>query len=331
MIKAEKTGEREVTFTFDGPGNRELPQIVGQLPVLPKHWWEGTDKSGKKRDVTQTTLEPPLGSGPYRVKEFAPGRTIVYEKVADYWGKDLNVNIGTNNFQQFRYEYFRDSTVALEAFKGDQVDWRTENSAKNWATAYDFPAVRDKKVVMEEFPIRNIGVMQAFAFNIRRDKFKDPRVRRAFNFAFDFEEMNKQIFFGQYKRIDSYFDGTELASSGIPQGKELEILQSVKDKVPAELFTKPYTNPVGGNQQALRNNLREALRFCARPATRFENTKLVNTKTKRTLSVEFLVDEPAFRASRVVLQALAGTRWHRGVGAHGRQRAIRKPAAAMGL
>ena len=113
-------------------------------------------RSGKKRDVTQTTLEPPLGSGPYRLKEFVPGRSIVYEKVADYWGKDLNVNVGANNFQEIRYEYFRDSTVALEAFKGDQVDWRTENSAKNWATAYDFPAVRDGRVIKEEFPIRNL-------------------------------------------------------------------------------------------------------------------------------------------------------------------------------
>ena len=239
VVKAEKSGEREITFTFDGPGNRELPQIVGQLPVLPKHWWEGADKSGNKRNVTQTTLEPPLGSGPYRVKDFIPGRSIVYEKVADYWGKDVNVVIGTRNFQQLRYEYFRDSTVALEAFKGDQVDWRTENTAKDWATAYDFPAVRDKKVVLEEFPVRNSGVMQAFAFNIRRDKFKDARVRRAFNFAFDFEEMNRQLFFGQYTRIASYFQGTELACSGIPQGQELEILQSVRDKVPPELFTKP--------------------------------------------------------------------------------------------
>src|SRR5215470_11107548 len=213
VMKAEKTGEREVTFTFDGPGNRELPQIVGQLTVLPKHWWEGTDKSGRKRDITQTTLEPPLGSGPYRLKDFAPGRTLVYEKVDDYWGKDLNVIIGTRNFQTIRYEFFRDSTVALEAFKADQVDWRIENSAKEWANSYDFPAVREGRVVREEFPTRNIGIMQAFAFNVRRDKFKDPRVRRAFNFAFDFEEMNRQLFFGQYKRIASYFEGTELASS----------------------------------------------------------------------------------------------------------------------
>jgi microcin C transport system substrate-binding protein len=299
VVKAEKTSERDVTFTFDGPGNRELPQIVGQLQVLPKHWWEGTDKSGRKRDVTQTMLEAPLGSGPYRIKEFAPGRTIVYEKVADYWGKNLNVNIGTNNFQQIRYEYYRDSTVALEAFKGDQVDWRTENSAKNWATAYDFPAVRDKKVVLQEFPIRNIGVMQAFAFNIRRDKFKDPRVRRAFNFAFDFEEMNKQIFFGQYQRIGSYFAGTELACSGLPQGLELEILQSVKDKVPPELFTQAYTNPINGTPENVRNNLREALKLLREAGYEVENTRLVNTKTKENLAVELLVDDPSFE--RVML------------------------------
>ena len=293
VVKAVKTAEREITFTFDGPGNRELPQIVGQLPVLPKHWWEGTDKSGKKRDVTQTTLEPPLGSGPYRLKEFQPGRSIVYEKVADYWGKDVNVAIGTRNFQQLRFEYFRDSTVALEAFKGDQIDWRTENSAKNWATAYDFPAVRDKKVVLEEFPIRNFGVMQAFAFNIRRDKFKDARVRRAFNFAFDFEEMNRTIFFGQYKRIASYFEGTELASSGLPEGKELEILNTVKGKVPADLFTKPYANPVGGSQQALRDNFRQALALLRDAGFEIRDTKLVNAKSGEPFNFEFLVDDPA--------------------------------------
>jgi len=299
VVKAETTGEREVTFTFDGPGNRELPQIVGQLPVLPKHWWEGTDKSGRKRDVTQTTLEPPLGSGPYRLKDFAPGRTLVYEKVDDYWGKDLNVIIGTRNFQTIRYEFFRDSTVALEAFKGDQVDWRFENSAKEWANSYDFPAVRDKRVVREEFPTRNIGVMQAFAFNIRRDKFKDPRVRRAFNFVFDFEEMNRQLFFGQYKRIGSFFEGTELAATGVPSGKELEILETVRGKVPDELFTKPYTNPVGGNPEAVRSNLREALRLFREAGYEVKDTRLVDAGSGKQFTVEFLVDEPA--AERFVL------------------------------
>lgn len=293
VVKAQKSGEREVTFTFDGPGNRELPLIVGQLPVLAKHWWEGTDKSGKKRDVTQTTLEPPLGSGPYQIKDFSPGRSIIYEKVENYWGKGLNVTVGTRNFQQVRYEYFRDSTVALEAFKGDQVDYRTENSAKNWATSYDFPAVRDKRVVLEEFPIRNFGVMQAFTLNSRRDKFKDARVRRAFNFAFDFEEMNRTIFFGQYKRISSYFEGTELASSGLPEGKELAILQTVKDKVPADLFTKPYTNPVGGSQQAVRDNYRQGFALLRDAGYEIRNTKLVNAKTGEPFTVEFLVDDPA--------------------------------------
>jgi len=299
VTKAEKTGEREVTFTFDGAGNRELPHIVGQLTVLPKHWWEGTDKSGKKREITQTTLEPPLGSGPYKLKEFMPGRSLVYERVKDYWGAAINVNVGANNFDELRFDYFRDSNVALEAFKADQVDWRTENSAKSWATAYDFPAVREKRVVLEEFPINNFGVMQAFAFNIRRDKFKDPLVRRAFNFAFDFEEMNKQIFFEQYKRIASYFEGTELACSGIPAGQELDILNTVRDQVPADLFTKPYTNPVGGNQQAVRNNLREALKLLRQAGYEVKNTQLINTKTGERMMLELLVEEPAFE--RVML------------------------------
>jgi microcin C transport system substrate-binding protein len=293
VTKVERTGEREIRFTFDGPGNRELPQIVGQLPILPKHWWEGTDKNGKKRDVTQTTLESPLGSGPYRLKEFAPGRMMVYEKVDDYWGKDLNVIIGTRNFQTIRYEYFRDPTVALEGFKADQFDWRIENSAKDWASSYDFPAIRDKRVLREEFPIRDRGAMQAFAFNIRRDKFSDARVRRAFNFAFDFEEMNRQLFSNQYTRIASYFEGTELAATGVPSGKQLEILETVRDKVPADLFTKPYTNPVGGNPQAVRDNLRQALALFREAGYEVRDTKLVNAKTGEPFSFEFLVDDPA--------------------------------------
>src|SRR5215468_8954505 len=140
-------------------------------------------------------LEPPLGSGPYRIKDFVPGRSVVYERVKDYWGKDLNVNIGRDNFDELRIEYFRDQTVALEAFKGDQIDFRIENSALNWATRYDFPARNDKRVVLEEFPVRSQGIMQAFVFNTRREKFKDARLRRAFNYVFDFEETNKQLFF----------------------------------------------------------------------------------------------------------------------------------------
>jgi microcin C transport system substrate-binding protein len=292
VTKAEKTGERDITFTFDGPGNRELPQIVGQLNVLPKHWWEGADASGKKRDVGATTLEPPLGCGAYRLREFNAGRNLTMERVKDYWGKDLPVNIGRDNFDEIRYEYFRDSTVAREAFKADTVDWRTENSAKDWATGYDFPAVKDKRVTLEEFPIRSSGVMQAFVFNTRRDKFKDPRVRLAMNHVFDFEEMNKQIFFGQYKRVASYFEGLELASSGLPEGKELEILETVRAKVPPDVFTKAYTNPVNGTPENLRNNLREALRLLKEAGYELRNQKLVNARSGEPFVVEFLVSDP---------------------------------------
>jgi microcin C transport system substrate-binding protein len=299
VAKVEQTGEREVTFTFDSPGNREMPVILGQLNVLPKHWWEGTDASGRKRDVGATTLEPPLGNGAYRIKDFVAGRTIVYERVKDYWGKDLNVNIGRDNFDELRYEYFRDSTVAIEAFKADQVDWRTENSAKSWATAYDFRAVRDKRVIVEEFPQRDRGIMQGFVFNTRREKFKDPRLRRAFNFAYDFEEMNKQLFFGQYKRINSYFDGTELASSGLPQAQELEILEKVRDQVPPEVFTTPYTNPVGGTPENVRANLREGTRLLKEAGYEIRNQKLVNAKTGEAMSVEILTEEPTIE--RIIL------------------------------
>jgi microcin C transport system substrate-binding protein len=299
VVKVEQIGEREVTFVFDAPGNREMPVILGQLNVLPKHWWEGTDASGKKRDIGATTLEPPLGNGAYRIKDFVVGRTVVFERVKDYWGKDINVNIGRDNFDELRFEYFRDATVAIEAFKADAVDWRTENSAKNWATAYDFPAAKEKRVVLEEFPQRNRGIMQAFTFNTRRDKFKDARLRRAFNFAYDFEEMNKQIFFGQYKRISSYFESTELASSGLPQGQELEILEKVRDQVPPEVFTTPFSNPVGGNPENVRANLREATRLLKEAGYEVRNQKLVNAKTGEALSVEILTEDPA--AERFIL------------------------------
>src|SRR5262249_38382460 len=189
------------------------------------------------------------------------GRMVVYGRVPDYWANDVNVNIGRDNFDEIRYEYFRDPTVALEAFKADHVDWRVENSAKNWATAYDFPAVNEKRVICEEFPLRDRGMMRAFAFNTRRDKFKDARVRRAFNFAFDFEEMNKQFFHGLYKRVNSYFEGTELACSGLPQGEELKILEPLRGQVPPEVFTTPYSNPVAGAPEKVRANLREAMRL----------------------------------------------------------------------
>jgi microcin C transport system substrate-binding protein len=298
VVKYEKQGERDIKFTFDGPGNRELPTIVGELLVLPKHYWEGADSQGRKRDISATTLEPPLGSGPYRIKEFVAGRSIKLERVKDYWGADLPTQIGHNNFDEMHFEFFRDNLVALEAFKADQADWISENSAKQWATAYDFPAAAEKRVVKEEFPINDSGRMQAFALNVRRDQFKDARVRRAFNYAFDFEEMNKQLFYNQYKRINSYFEGTELACSGLPQGQELEILESVRDKVPAEVFTTPYQNPVGGNPEAVRTNLREAARLLKEAGCEVRDHKLVDA-TGKPFAAEILVQDPS--AERIAL------------------------------
>ena len=298
VVKAEKSGEREIKFTFDGPGNRELPTIVGELSVLPKHHWQGTDSQGRKRDISSTTLEPPLGSGPYRIKEFVAGRSVVLERVKDYWGAKIPPQVGTNNFDELRFEFFRDNLVALEAFKADQADWISENSAKQWATAYEFPAIADKRVVKEEFKINDSGRLQAFILNLRRDQFKDARLRRAFNYAFDFEEMNKQLFYSQYKRINSYFEGTELASSGLPEGKELQILEAMRDKVPADVFTTPYKNPVGGNPEAVRANLRESARLLKEAGFKVRDQKLVDSAGK-PVTVEILVQDPS--AERIAL------------------------------
>ena len=288
VTKAEATGEREITFSFSEAGNRELPQIVGQIPVLPKHWWEAAGPDGRPRDPTQTTLETPLGSGPYRLKSFETGRTAVYERVPDYWGRDLNVNRGRNNFGELRYEYYRDAAVLLEAFKGDRLDWRTENVARNWVTGYEIPALKEGRIVKQEFEQRSSGIMQAFAFNLRRPKFQDERVRRAFNLAFDFEDINRTLFYGLYQRVNSYFFGTELASSGLPQGQELAILEPLRDKVPAAVFTTAYANPVNGSPEAVRNNLREAVRLLGEAGYELRGRQLVSRATGEPLSVEFL-------------------------------------------
>jgi microcin C transport system substrate-binding protein len=300
VMKAERTGERDVTFTFALPFSRELPQIVGQLTILPQHWWTAADASGRRRNVTDTTLEKPLGSGPYRIKEFEPGRFVVYERVADYWARALNVNVGQNNFAELRFDYFRDLSVEFEAFKAAQFDWRVENTARNWATGYDFPGVKDRRVVLEQFPIRNMGIMQAFAFNIRRAKFKDPRLRRAFNFAFDFERINDELFYGEYKRISSYFEGTELAATGLPQGRELQILETLREQVPPEVFTTPYWNPVSGSDAAARANLLEAMRMLESAGFTVRNLKLVDPVTGERLAIEFLLADQSYEGFALV-------------------------------
>jgi microcin C transport system substrate-binding protein len=251
VVGVEKTGERTVKFTFKPGENRELPLIVGQLPVLPKHYWEG-------RDFEASTLEPPLGSGPYKVGKFEAGRWTVYERVPDYWGKDLAVNRGRHNFDRVRYDYYRDMTVALEAIKAGAYDIHPEASSKEWATAYDVPAVRDGRLIKGEFKNDVPSGMQGYSFNLRRPLFQDRRVRQALGYALDFEWSNRTLFYGQYSRARSYFDNSELAANGVPQGAELAVLEPFRGKVPDDVFTTEYQPPSTDGSGNMRENLRKA-------------------------------------------------------------------------
>ena len=295
VVKAEITGDREVTFTFDKPGNRELPNIMGDLAILPKHWWEGTDANGRKRDISKSTLEIPLGSGPYRIESVSPGRQIVWKRVEDYWGKDLPTHVGRNNFDRIKIDYYRDPNASWEAFKkGGLDDYRLENRIGRWMTEYNFDAVKDGKVVQRSFPLASSGRMQGYVLNQRREKFQDPRVRQALNYVFDFETMNRTLFFDKYKRIESYFAGIDLASSGLPEGKELEILETVRDQVPPEVFTTPFKLPVNDTPQAFRDNLRKALELFKEAGWELKGNKLVNVKTGEPFKIEFLESDPSF-------------------------------------
>jgi len=302
--RAEKTGDNEVTFYFDTKGNRELPMIMGQLTILPKHYWTGKNAKGVQRDPMKTTLEPPLGSGPYRIKEVSPGRTIIYEHVADYWGKDLPVNKGQWNYDEIRFDYYRDQTVAFESFKAGNLDYWQETSAKNWATGYDFPAVRNGYVKRQTVKIKRTQPMQAFVLNLRRPQFQDRRVRQALNLAFNFELANKNLFYGQYERVGSYFQGSDLAApKALPTGRELEILDEVKGEVPPEVFTKVHTNPVNKDQSDFRQHLRQAVKLLKEAGWDVKNGVLTNVKTGQPMTIEFLLVSPLFE--RVVQPYLA--------------------------
>jgi microcin C transport system substrate-binding protein len=287
VTKAEALDPRRVKFSFSGPRNRELPQIVGQVPVLSKKYWS-------TRDFSKTTLEPPLGSGPYRIKSFEPGRFIVYERVKNYWGKDLPVNRGRENFDVIRYDLYRDQVVALEAFKAHQYDFRLENSSKEWATGYDFPKRRQGLVKTASLPNKNPVGMQAFIFNTRRDKFKDPVLRQALGYAFDFEWSNKNLFYGQYTRTRSYFENSELAATELPSAAELALLEPWRGKIPDEVFTKVYQPPKTDGSGNLRKNLRQAARLLRKAGWKVENNKLIDPKSGKPLEIEFLLVSPAF-------------------------------------
>lgn len=289
-----KTGERKVKFAFGGGVNRELPLIVGQLPVLPKHYWEG-------RDFEATTLEPPLGSGPYRIKEFEPNRHVVYERVPDYWGANHPTQVGFSNFDTIRYDYYRDATVSVEAFKSGAFDFRRENVSKVWATAYEIPAQRDGLVVKKTFEHNRTAGMQGFVLNQRRSQFADPKVRQALSYAFDFEWSNKALFYGQYVRTRSYFDNSELSAVGVPKGDVLKILEKYRGRIPEEVFTKTFEPPKTDGSGNIRRNLRTALSLLKEagwvvdPKTK----KLTSKASGETMSFEILLISPLFE--RIVL------------------------------
>ncbi|CAN7559220.1 extracellular solute-binding protein [Rhizobium sp. LjRoot254] len=295
QVKAgKKTGDNEVTFEFDSKGNRELPAIMGQLIIVPKHWWEGTAANGKKRDISGTTLEPVMGSGPYKIKAINPGNSVTYELRDDYWGKDLSVNIGQDNFRTVTHTFYADRNVEFEAFRAGDTDFWQENEAKRWATQYNFPGMKEGKVKRVILPNdgRNTGVMVGFVMNLRREQFKDPLVREALNYAYDFETLNRTIFFEQYKRVNSFFYGTELASSGLPQGKELEILTQVKNQIPPRVFTEEYKNPIGGDPKKFRDNLFKAIQILKEAGYAIQGGKMINTKTGKQLAFEIMLNSP---------------------------------------
>ncbi|MFQ5763419.1 MAG: extracellular solute-binding protein [Rhodospirillales bacterium] len=290
--RVTKTGPRTVRFDFKPGGNRELPLILGQLTVLPKHYWEA-------REFDKTTLEPPVGSGPYRIDSFEPGRSITYRRVEDWWGRDLAVNKGSYNFDVIRYDYYRDSTIALLAFKAGEYDYRPENSSKAWATGYDIPAVKNGMVLKEEITHNRSSGMQAFVFNTRREIFKDRRVRYALAHAFDFEWSNKNLFYGQYSRTRSYFDNSELAATGVPEGDELKLLEPYRDRLPPELFTQEYNPPKTDGSGSIRANLRKASRLLTQAGWIIKGQERVNEKTGKPFRFEILLVSPLFE--RVVL------------------------------
>ena len=293
VAKVEKVGERSVKFSFTpGEDNRELPLILGQLPVLPKHFWE-------KRNFEDTIMEPPLGSGPYKIKEFEAGRSVTLERVKDYWGEKLPINVGKNNFDIMRYDYYRDSTVALEAFKAGEYDFRAENAARIWATGYDAPAL--KAGLFKKIEIRNENPtgMQGFIFNTRKEIFQDRRVRAALAYAFDFEWSNKNLFFGQYSRTKSYFSNSELASSGLPSAEELKVLEPLRGQIPPEVFTKTYEPPLSDGSGNIRENLRIAQTMLKEAGWSVKDGMLQNDKTRKHLAFEILLNSPEFE--RIVL------------------------------
>jgi len=287
IAKAERLGAHKVKFSFSGDLNRELPHITGQLPILSKAYYA-------KVDFSKTTLVPPMGSGPYKISDIDPGRSITYERVKDYWGKDLPVNKGQNNFDKIRYDYYRDQTVALEAFKSGEYDFRQENTSKIWATGYDVPAVKKGLITKQLIDHEQPTGMQALIFNSRLPQFADRKVREALAYTFDFAWTNKNLFYGQYTRTKSYFSNSELAAVGLPGTAELSFLEPHRAKLPPEVFGQAYAPPTSDGSGNIRKNLRAAKKLLTAAGWTVKNGKLINGKTGQALTMEVLLVSPAF-------------------------------------
>lgn len=286
VLRAEKTGPRGVKFVFKGTENTELPLIMGQMPVLPAHAWKG-------KDFAATTLTPLVGSGPYEIESVDPGRSITYRRVKDWWGENLPVNKGRYNFDRLRIDYYRDATIALEGLFAGKYDLRLENSAKNWATAYDAPAVKEGLIQRREIANRLPAGMQGFIFNTRREIFKDPRVRQALAYAFDFEWGNKNVAFGAYKRTESYFANSDLAATGLPSPEEIKLLAPLRALLPPEVFTTPYAAPRTDGSGSIRENLRKASALLAGAGWTVKNGVLTDGKG-HPFTFEILDSSPLF-------------------------------------
>jgi len=285
VLKAEKLGDKVVKFTFRQGTNQELPAIIGQLPLLPKHWWA-------TRDFEKTSLEIPLGRGPYKVDSFEPGRFIVMKRVPDYWGKDLWLNRGMNNFDTMRYDYYRDETVSFEAFKAGDVDYREEYTSRTWATGYDFPAVKSGAVQRAALKHSSTLPMQGVGFNLRRELFKDRRVREAFVHLVDFEWFNKTLSYGLLTRINSYFFNSELAATGLPSKEELEVLEPLRSQVPPEVFTTEFKLPVTDGSGNNREGARRAIALFKEAGWEVKDGKMTNKQSGKPFVFELLLGEP---------------------------------------
>lgn len=281
----------KVLFKFKHKNNRELPLILGQLPVLPKHWYEN-------REFNRGNLEIPLGSGPYRVAEVKAGRSVRFERVKDYWAKDLPINRGMFNFDVMTFDYYRDSTVALEALKAGQFDYNLEMAAKNWANAYNVPAVREGRLIKEELPNGNPTGMQGFVFNLRKPMFQDVRVRKALSLLLDYEWTNKQLFNGAYTRTSSYFENSDMAAKQPATPDELKILEPLRGKIPEQAFTEVFKNPVSDGSGMIREQQRQAYKLLQEAGWKIVDDKMVDAQGKPVV-IEFLLAQTEFE--RVLL------------------------------